>query len=114
MRLNSALPLRLQQHQQLHSALPVRLQQQGQLHSALPVRLQQQLHSALRLGALAGSLTAAVAPCTPALAVGRGDMEIQLSIKSYEETECPESLRQGRAGGALGAGAGGAGIAQKV
>merc|ERR1719401_2923546 len=40
-------------------------------------------------------------------------MNINLQVKSYEEVECPEELAQGRAGGALGAGAGGAGIAQK-
>jgi len=38
---------------------------------------------------------------------------IPLEVKSYEEITCPEALAQGRAGGALGAGAGGAGIAQK-
>ena len=31
----------------------------------------------------------------------------------YKEIKCPEALAQGRAGGALGAGAGGSGIAQK-
>ena len=36
-----------------------------------------------------------------------------MEVQKYEETECPEALAQGRAGGALGAGAGGAGIAQK-
>lgn len=38
---------------------------------------------------------------------------IPLNVRSYAEIECPEALAQGRAGGALGAGAGGAGIAQK-
>jgi len=40
-------------------------------------------------------------------------MNIGLSVLSYEEISCPPELAQGRAGGALGAGAGGAGIAQK-
>ena len=34
-------------------------------------------------------------------------------VQNYAEVTCPEALSQGRAGGALGAGAGGAGIAQK-
>ena len=32
-----------------------------------------------------------------------GPETIPLTVQSYEETSCPESLRQGRAGGALGA-----------
>lgn len=78
---------------------------------ALTERATSALTSALLVGALAGSLTA-LAP-SPALAIGRGDMEIGVAIKSYEEAACPEELRQGRAGGALGAGAGGGGISQK-
>ena len=35
------------------------------------------------------------------------------AVEAYEECDCPPELAQGRAGGALGAGAGGAGIAQK-
>jgi len=49
----------------------------------------------------------------PALALGPKDLSIGLKVKGYEEVTCPEALAQGRAGGALGAGAGGAGIAQK-
>ena len=62
----------------------------------------------LLAGLLAGMLST-----TPAFAVGSQDMTIGLTYKSYAEVTCPEALRQGRAGGALGAGAGGAGIAQK-
>merc|ERR1712087_1056719 len=40
-------------------------------------------------------------------------MGIGLTVSNYAEVTCPEELSQGRAGGALGAGAGGAGIAQK-
>ena len=47
------------------------------------------------------------------LQVGTNVQTIPLSVKKYEEIVCPEALRQGRAGGALGAGAGAAGIAQK-
>ena len=60
------------------------------------------------VGALAGSLTA-----WPQAGVAVGPETIPLTVQSYEETSCPESLRHGRAGGALGAGAGAAGIAQK-
>lgn len=35
------------------------------------------------------------------------------AAEAYEECDCPPELAQGRAGGALGAGAGGSGIAQK-
>jgi hypothetical protein len=38
---------------------------------------------------------------------------VPLTVRSYEEVACPEYLAQGRAGGALGAGAGASGIAQK-
>ena len=74
--------------------------------SALDVGVQ----SAVLATALSGLLVASPAPCQ---ALGRGDMDIPLAIKGYEEVTCPEELRQGRAGGALGAGAGGGGIAQK-
>ena len=47
------------------------------------------------------------------LQVGTNVETIPLQVKSYKEITCPEALRQGRAGGALGAGAGAAGIAQK-
>ena len=68
----------------------------------------EQLQTTLLAGALAGLVAA-----SPASALGPQDMKIDLSIKAYEEVTCPEELRQGRAGGALGAGAGGGGIAQK-
>ncbi len=47
-----------------------------------------------------------------ALAVGAADMKIDLKINGYEETTCPDTLKQGRAGGSLGGGAS-VGIAQK-
>ena len=40
-------------------------------------------------------------------------VKLDMAVKTYVEVECPEALAQGRAGGALGAGAGGGGIAQK-
>jgi len=66
---------------------------------------------ALFAAALAGALS--VGQVDPALALGPKDTAIGLKVNSYSEAECPEELAQGRAGGALGAGAGGAGIAQK-
>lgn len=66
---------------------------------------------ALLTAALAGALS--VGHVDPALALGPKDLAIGLTVNGYAETECPEELAQGRAGGALGAGAGGAGIAQK-
>ena len=64
-------------------------------------------------GALAGILSLGdVSPAAAGIA-GVGVENIPLQVKSYAETVCPEALAQGRAGGALGAGAGGAGIAQK-
>lgn len=60
---------------------------------------------------LAGVLS--VANVNPVFSLGPKDTLIGLSVNSYSETECPPELAQGRAGGALGAGAGGAGIAQK-
>ena len=66
-------------------------------------------HTALLAATLSGLLL--VASPTPCLALR--DMDIGLNIEGYEEITCPEELRQGRAGGALGAGAGGSGIAQK-
>lgn len=65
------------------------------------------LQVALLSAMLAGTLS------TPdALAAG-SVAKLPLEVQSYEEVTCPESLAQGRAGGSLGAGAGGAGIAQK-
>eukprot|EP00966_Prymnesium_polylepis_P108318 2507092-Prymnesium_polylepis.1 len=66
---------------------------------------------ALLTAALAGALS--VGTVDPALALGPKDTKIGMIVNSYAEAECPEELAQGRAGGALGAGAGGAGIAQK-
>ena len=67
--------------------------------------------------AMAAALAAGGAPVVPGsappFALGPQDQNIGLTMKSYEEVACPEELAQGRAGGALGAGAGGAGIAQK-
>lgn len=68
-----------------------------------------EVHTALLSSVVAGVLSTA----SVAHAIGPNDMNIGLEIKSYEEVTCPEALAQGRAGGALGAGAGGAGIAQK-
>ena len=51
---------------------------------------------------------------TQAASAGAGSVvKLDLAVKTYVEVECPEALAQGRAGGALGAGAGGGGIAQK-
>ena len=66
---------------------------------------------ALLTAALAGALS--VGHVDPSLALGPKDLAIGLTVNGYSEAECPEELAQGRAGGALGAGAGGAGIAQK-
>lgn len=68
-------------------------------------------HDGLHRAVLAGAVAGLLAVGDPAHALR--DQDIALKINSYEEVTCPESLRQGRAGGALGAGAGGAGIAQK-
>ncbi|KAL1527483.1 hypothetical protein AB1Y20_016148 [Prymnesium parvum] len=66
---------------------------------------------ALFTAALAGSLSfASVSPC---LALGPKDTQIGLTVIAYREVDCPPELAQGRAGGSLGSGAGGAGIAQK-
>ena len=73
-----------------------------------------QLQSGFAVAALAASLTLGGGGVLPAAAkVGTQVENIPLTVKSYEEITCPEALAQGRAGGALGAGAGGAGIAQK-
>ena len=72
--------------------------------------LTSRLQAALSAVALSGALTL-TGSGGAALAVG--PEQILLKVQSYEEVSCPESLRQGRAGGALGAGAGGSGIAQK-
>lgn len=71
------------------------------------------LQSTLITAALAASLSGMMMDLEPALAIGPKDMNIGLTVRSYEEVACPPELAQGRAGGALGAGAGGAGIAQK-
>ena len=68
----------------------------------------QDLQRMFVVGAVATSLT-----CNPDAAFAIGPANVPLSVNSYEEVTCPEELRQGRAGGALGAGAGAAGIAQK-
>ena len=70
--------------------------------------LTSRLQATLSAVALSGALTLGVVPAALA-----GPEQILLKVQSYEEVGCPESLRQGRAGGALGAGAGGSGIAQK-
>jgi hypothetical protein len=49
----------------------------------------------------------------PSFALGPDDMKIELNVKSYQEITCPEELSGGRAGGAVGTGAGSSGIAQK-
>jgi len=67
-----------------------------------------QLRGAVLASTLAGLLSAG-----PAFALGPADTNIPMKVDSYEEVACPEALAQGRAGGALGAGAGGSGIAQK-
>jgi len=67
------------------------------------------LQCAAAAAALSGALT--LSGVSPALAIG--PEQVPLKLQSYEEITCPEELRQGRAGGALGAGAGGGGIAQK-
>ena len=63
---------------------------------------------------LASSMAAVLTGGTQAASAGAGTIvKLDLAVKTYVEVECPESLAQGRAGGALGAGAGGGGIAQK-
>lgn len=54
-----------------------------------------------------------LAACFFARQIGTNVETIPLQVTAYKEITCPEALRQGRAGGALGAGAGGGGIAQK-
>lgn len=72
----------------------------------------QSLATSLQAAAASVALSLALSGgCPAALAIG--PEQIGLKIQSYEEVVCPEALAQGRAGGALGAGAGGAGIAQK-
>lgn len=87
---------------------PVVMQARNGFERALTRR--SQLKSALFVSALAGMMT--LAP-PEALAIPGSPPTFSLNIKSYAETECPEELAQGRAGGSLGAGANGAGIAQK-
>ena len=74
-------------------------------HSAPP-----SLAAQLQAAASAVVLSAVLSTC-PATAIG--PEQVVLDVQGYEETTCPPELAQGRAGGALGAGAGGAGIAQK-
>lgn len=69
------------------------------------------VQSALLTAAIVGALSAV--PVQPVLALGPKDYAIGLVVKSYAEVECPPELAQGRAGGALGAGASAGGIAQK-
>ena len=71
------------------------------------------LQSGVAVTALAASLTLGGCVSPVAAKLGTNLENIPLSVQSYAEIECPEALAQGRAGGALGAGAGGAGIAQK-
>jgi len=73
--------------------------------------LASRIQTSLVAGALATML--ANAPLLPAAALVAQPAQVPLTVKEYQEIDCPEYLRQGRAGGALGAGAGGAGIAQK-
>ena len=60
--------------------------------------LTSRLQATLSAVALSGALTLGVVPAALA-----GPEQILLKVQSYEEVGCPESLRQGRAGGALGA-----------
>jgi len=99
----STLSLGLLLHPPPRAALPL------SLSAELVIAPVARAHSALLATALAAVLSSGVPPA--ALAIG--PEQIPLTVKSYEEVTCPESLAQGRAGGALGAGAGGSGIAQK-
>jgi len=71
------------------------------------------LQSGFTTAVLAASLTLGSSVSPVAAKLGTNLENIPLTVRSYEEIVCPEALAQGRAGGALGAGAGGAGIAQK-
>ena len=85
-----------------------------QIKPRLDVRAAAAMHSASRAFFTAALVsTLSVGHVDPVLALGPQDTKIDVTVKGYEETECPEELASGRAGGALGAGAGGAGIAQK-
>jgi len=81
--------------------------------SALPQPAVHDRHANDPRALLLAGLLAGVLSTSPVAAIGPKDLTIGLKINGYAEVECPEALRQGRAGGALGAGAGGAGIAQK-
>lgn len=95
---------------QLRQLVPLLQPRSSSEATAATPRLRgKQLKQAVVAAGLAGLLMAPPA----GLALGPGDQKIGLEVKSFEEVVCPESLAQGRAGGALGAGAGGAGIAQK-
>lgn len=95
-------------HPARRASHPVVMQARNGLESALSRR--SQLKSALFVSALAGMLT--FSP-PEAVALPGAPPTFTLNVKEYAETECPEELAQGRAGGSLGAGANGAGIAQK-
>lgn len=69
----------------------------------------QPMHAALLAAAMATMLSAT----PPALAKPGDVAKLDLIMQEYAEVTCPEELASGRAGGALGAGAGGGGIAQK-
>jgi len=77
----------------------------------LPHDWQQSLQSTVLAAFLAASISSA--SVQSAGAVGPQDLNIGLQVQDYAEVQCPPELAQGRAGGALGAGAGGGGIAQK-
>lgn len=77
--------------------------------SAAVAPLVARLHTTLLASVMAASLCG-----TPAALAAAGSVaKLDLDVQSYAEVACPEALAQGRAGGSLGAGAGGAGIAQK-
>ena len=69
------------------------------------------LATSLQAAAASVALSLVLSGCPAAFALG--PEQVPLTVQSYEEITCPEELAQGRAGGALGAGAGGGGIAQK-
>ena len=71
------------------------------------------LQSGVTAAALAATLSLGGGVSPAAAMLGTNLENIPLTVQSYAEITCPEALAQGRAGGALGAGAGGAGIAQK-
>lgn len=85
------------------------------LPSAAPPTKSADVHSAaqpLHAALLATAMATMLSVTPPALAAGTV-AKIDLKVQEYAEITCPEELASGRAGGALGAGAGGGGIAQK-